>query len=212
MARRSPSVRPRNQRGPRERNARSQAVRRVAEQSLLRGSLVEMSRVCGKKNCRCQQGQKHRALYLAVRRNNRRANDLYSPRLGRHRSKLDRDGPRGRGTAGRDFSGVSANAPEQERGCSYPQTQGEAAMMARFCAYAEKVFSLGTRMGMLRATRVRIPSFPRRRFSPRPCLPRAILGRGRFYLLRRCAGSLVRAAYGGNDSPPPTPGGAMAGS
>ena len=72
MARRSPSIRPRNQRRPQERNARSQAVQRVAEQSLLRGSLVEMFRVCGKKNCRCQQGQKHRALYLAVRRNHRR--------------------------------------------------------------------------------------------------------------------------------------------
>ncbi len=72
MARHSRPIRPRNQRGPQERNARSQAVQRVAEQALLRGSLVEMSRVCGKKNCRCQQGHKHRALYLAVRRNNRR--------------------------------------------------------------------------------------------------------------------------------------------
>ena len=35
--------------------------------ALLRGSLVEMRRTCGKKGCRCQQGQKHPALCLAIR-------------------------------------------------------------------------------------------------------------------------------------------------
>jgi hypothetical protein len=67
MTRRSPRISPRTQRSPRERDARSQAVQRVAEHELLRGSLVNMQRTCGKKNCRCQQGQKHPAVCLAIR-------------------------------------------------------------------------------------------------------------------------------------------------
>ena len=67
MSRRTPPASPRTQRSPQERNARSQAVQRVADQALLRGSLVHMKRTCGKKNCRCQQGQKHPALCLAIR-------------------------------------------------------------------------------------------------------------------------------------------------
>ena len=63
---------PRSQRSAQERNARSRAVKRVAEQPLLRGSLVEMARTCGKPGCHCQQGQKHVSLYLAVRRGQRR--------------------------------------------------------------------------------------------------------------------------------------------
>lgn len=31
----------------------------------IRGSLVVMKRVCGKLNCRCQKGQKHKAIYLS---------------------------------------------------------------------------------------------------------------------------------------------------
>jgi hypothetical protein len=67
MPRRKPRRAPRTQRSPRERHARSQAVQRVADESLLRGSLVRMERTCGKKNCRCQQGHKHPALCLAIR-------------------------------------------------------------------------------------------------------------------------------------------------
>ena len=79
MPRRTPRVRPRTQRSPQERDARSQAVQRVADQALLRGSLVRMERTCGKKNCRCQQGQKHPALCLAVRWGKRRKM-IYIPR------------------------------------------------------------------------------------------------------------------------------------
>jgi hypothetical protein len=57
----------RTQRSARERDMRSQAVRSVAEEALLRGSLVHMRRTCGKKGCRCQQGQKHPALCLSIR-------------------------------------------------------------------------------------------------------------------------------------------------
>jgi hypothetical protein len=31
----------------------------------IRGSLVVMKRSCGKLNCRCQKGQKHKAIYLS---------------------------------------------------------------------------------------------------------------------------------------------------
>ncbi len=67
--RRSP---PRTQRSPQERDARSRAVQRIGNQALLRGSLVRMERTCGKKNCRCRQGQKHPALCLAIRLGNQR--------------------------------------------------------------------------------------------------------------------------------------------
>jgi len=81
MARRTRPVRPRNQRSAQERDARSQAVQRVADQALLRGSLVHMQRTCGKKRCRCQQGRKHPALYLAVRWENRRTMIYVPPAL-----------------------------------------------------------------------------------------------------------------------------------
>ena len=57
----------RSQRSANERAARSRAVKRLAEGDLLRGSLVEMLRTCGKSGCRCQQGHKHRALYLSIK-------------------------------------------------------------------------------------------------------------------------------------------------
>jgi len=79
MPRRTPRVSPRTQRSPQERDARSQAVQRVADQALLRGSLVRMERTCGKKNCRCQQGRKHPALCLAIRWGNQRKM-IYIPR------------------------------------------------------------------------------------------------------------------------------------
>jgi len=67
MARRIPRPSSRTQRSAAERATRSKAVQRVADQSLLRGSLVQMQRTCGKKGCRCQRGQKHPALCLAIR-------------------------------------------------------------------------------------------------------------------------------------------------
>jgi len=72
MVRRSSRGPPRTQRSAQERDARSRAVQRIADQALLRGSLVRMQRTCGKKTCRCQQGQKHPALCLAIRLGNQR--------------------------------------------------------------------------------------------------------------------------------------------
>ena len=62
----------RSQRPGEERHARSRAVQHIAENPLLRGSLVPMARTCGKPGCHCQRGEKHTSLYLAVRLNNRR--------------------------------------------------------------------------------------------------------------------------------------------
>jgi len=65
-------VKSRSQRPAEERHARSRAVQHIADNPLLRGSLVSMGRTCGKGGCHCQQGEKHTSLYLAVRLNNRR--------------------------------------------------------------------------------------------------------------------------------------------
>jgi len=62
-----------------ERDARSRLAQLITQQPFLRGSLVEQSRSCGKPTCRCQRGQLHRSLYLAVRHNDRRVL-LYIPR------------------------------------------------------------------------------------------------------------------------------------
>ena len=69
---------PRSHRSPQERDARSRAVQLLADQPLLRGSLVLQHRSCGKSYCRCQKGQKHPALYLHTRSGDRRVR-LYIP-------------------------------------------------------------------------------------------------------------------------------------
>ena len=66
------SPKPRSQRSAEERHARSRAVQHLADNALLRGSLVSMERTCGKPGCHCQRGEKHRSLYLSVRWENRR--------------------------------------------------------------------------------------------------------------------------------------------
>ena len=74
-------MKPRSQRSAQERNVRSRAVRRVADEPLLRGSLVQMHRTCGKEGCHCQQGEKHPALYLALRDQGRRRMIYIPPAL-----------------------------------------------------------------------------------------------------------------------------------
>lgn len=48
-------------------NRRKKAVSKMPKQleESIRGSLVVMNRFCGKPNCRCLKGQKHRAIYLS---------------------------------------------------------------------------------------------------------------------------------------------------
>jgi hypothetical protein len=47
-------------------NSRKAALSRMPNiEESIRGSLVIMSRFCGKPNCRCQKGQKHKSVYLS---------------------------------------------------------------------------------------------------------------------------------------------------
>lgn len=71
----------RSQRSSKERDARSRVVKGVAEEPLLRGSLVVMRRTCGKAGCHCQTGEKHPALYLSVRRGKQRTMIYIPPAL-----------------------------------------------------------------------------------------------------------------------------------
>lgn len=72
---------PRSHRSAQERDARSRAVRILADKPLLRGSLVLQHRSCGKPYCRCQKGQKHPALYLHTRSGDRRVRIYIPPAL-----------------------------------------------------------------------------------------------------------------------------------
>ena len=68
----------RTQRSSQERQARSRAAQLLANEPLLRGTLVLRQRSCGKSYCRCQKGQEHPALYLHTRSGDRRVR-LYIP-------------------------------------------------------------------------------------------------------------------------------------
>ncbi len=46
---------------------------------IIKGSLVELKRVCGKPNCRCQKGEKHTSLYLSQSRQGK-TKMIYVPR------------------------------------------------------------------------------------------------------------------------------------
>lgn len=55
-----------------ERSARSKAARLIHDKPLIVGSLVEMANTCGKPNCKCTKGEKHRSWCLAVRHKGKR--------------------------------------------------------------------------------------------------------------------------------------------
>lgn len=55
-----------------ERSARSKAVKLIHDKPLIVGSLVEMANTCGKPNCKCTKGDKHRSWCLAVRHKGKR--------------------------------------------------------------------------------------------------------------------------------------------
>jgi len=44
---------------------RRKAAQEAEIEDVIRGSLVMMERVCGKPNCRCLKGYKHKSLYLS---------------------------------------------------------------------------------------------------------------------------------------------------
>ena len=73
----------RTQRSSQERQARSRAAQLLANEPLLRGTLVLRLRSCGKSYCRCQRGQKHPALYLYTRSGGRQVG-TYIPKALHH--------------------------------------------------------------------------------------------------------------------------------
>lgn len=61
-----------------ERAARSRLTQILHDHEFICGSVVSMARCCGKKNCRCQRGEKHVSLYLSVKLGDKR-HMLYIP-------------------------------------------------------------------------------------------------------------------------------------
>jgi hypothetical protein len=62
----------RNFLSPKERGARSTAAKLVHDSPFVVGSLVEVARLCGKPNCKCRRGNKHKSWCLAVREQGKR--------------------------------------------------------------------------------------------------------------------------------------------
>ena len=63
---------PKNRFSATERAARSRLAQLLHNHEFICGSLVSMARCCGKKNCRCQQGEKHVSLYLSIKLDGKR--------------------------------------------------------------------------------------------------------------------------------------------
>ena len=57
----------RNSLSEKERRASSKAARLIHNSQFVIGSLVERARVCGKPNCKCTRGDKHKSWCLSVR-------------------------------------------------------------------------------------------------------------------------------------------------
>lgn len=65
-------MRHRNSLTEKERKARSKAAQLVHDRHLIIGGLVEMARTCGKSNCKCTTGEKHKSWYLSLRHKGKR--------------------------------------------------------------------------------------------------------------------------------------------
>jgi len=61
-----------------ERAWRSRLTQLVSQEAFARGTLAWRERVCGKGNCRCARGERHRSLYL-VYREGARVRQAYVP-------------------------------------------------------------------------------------------------------------------------------------
>ena len=57
---------PRGRMSARERECRSRLAQLVTQRGLMRGTLQVRMRLCGKPNCKCTRGERHRSLYLVV--------------------------------------------------------------------------------------------------------------------------------------------------
>ena len=63
-----------------ERSARSKATKLVHDRPLIVGSLVEMANTCGKPNCKCATGEKHKSWCVSLRHKGKRKM-LHIPRV-----------------------------------------------------------------------------------------------------------------------------------
>jgi len=70
---------PRTSQSAHERRVRSELRKILNSSGVLHGTLIERQRVCGKPNCKCTRGQKHRSLYLVVTEGGK-SRQLYVPR------------------------------------------------------------------------------------------------------------------------------------
>ena len=55
-----------------ERRARSRAAQLIHDKPLIVGGLVEMARTCGKPNCKCTAGEKHKSWCVSLRHKGKR--------------------------------------------------------------------------------------------------------------------------------------------
>jgi hypothetical protein len=62
----------------RERDLRSRLVRMIAGEGLMRGTLDNRARTCGKSRCKCVRGEKHISLYVVASEGGR-LRHLYVP-------------------------------------------------------------------------------------------------------------------------------------
>jgi hypothetical protein len=62
-----------------ERQARSQLIKIIGQERILKAGVVKMTRKCGKVNCRCAEGKGHVSYYLSMRVGNKRKM-VYIPR------------------------------------------------------------------------------------------------------------------------------------
>jgi len=65
-------MRPRSSLSERERTARSKIAKLLHDQEVIAGSIVRTKQTCGKPTCRCKSGQKHTAVYVALKYNGKR--------------------------------------------------------------------------------------------------------------------------------------------
>lgn len=65
-------MKPRSVIPQKERSARSKATQLIHSSPLILGSLVEMANTCGKPNCKCTKGEKHKSWCLAIRHKGKR--------------------------------------------------------------------------------------------------------------------------------------------
>jgi len=55
-----------------EKERRDRATQLIHDKPLIVGGLVEMARTCGKTNCKCTAGEKHKSWYISMRHKGKR--------------------------------------------------------------------------------------------------------------------------------------------